>query len=138
VKYLLRQADLVKLNQRELAVLAGWFGLPAAEELALPALAERFGLQAICLLHADGGASLWVEGQLFTQPTQPGQASSTPSVLGSGNAFLAALLHGWLSRQTPADCLHQASTAATALAAGRRGVAPTVTRSISLPLPAPR
>ncbi|QIX63476.1 carbohydrate kinase [Hymenobacter sp. BT18] len=113
VKYLLRQADLVKLTQPELTEMMRWLGQPADEETALPWLAQQFSLQAVCLTKNRHGAALWTGNQLFTHP---GFAVAGPGTSESAAAFLAALLAGWQARQPPADSLRRAC-AAGALAA---------------------
>ena len=104
VKYLLRQADLVKLNEQELQEIMGWLGQPATEATALPWLAAHFELQAVCLTKGAAGATLWHDNQLFHQAGIPGIELDA---LGSSDAFLAALLANWGT----AECLRTAFTA---------------------------
>ena len=118
VKYLLRQADLVKLNTAELAEITGWLGQAATEATALPWLAGHFGLRSLCVTHADGGATLWTDHQLFQCPGPPGPA---PASIGSSDAFLAALLAGLRQGSAPAHYLQAACAAAAAVA--RQGLA---------------
>ncbi|UOG77122.1 carbohydrate kinase [Hymenobacter tibetensis] len=92
VQYLLRQADLVKLNEQELREIMGWFGQPATEATALPWLAAHFHLQAICLTKGAAGVTLWQQYQPCHYPTVTGLEHDT---LGSSDAFLAALLAHW-------------------------------------------
>ena len=130
VTYLLHQADVVKLNHHELAELTGWFGVSAAEETALRWLAERFGLQAVCVTKGADGAALWVGQQLHHSPGIPVQVQDT---IGSGDAFLAALLRGWLAGQAPAHYLAFAC-AAGSLVASHRGATPAITEAHVLAL----
>jgi fructokinase len=125
VTYLLRQADLVKLNHHELAELMGWFGVSANEETALRWLAERFGLQAVCVTKGADGAALWVGQQLYRSP---GIAVQVQDTIGSGDAFLAALLRGWLAKQAPADYLAFAC-AAGSLVATCQGATPAISEA---------
>ncbi|WP_233635950.1 carbohydrate kinase family protein [Hymenobacter setariae] len=122
VTYLLRQANLVKMNHHELTEIMGWFGGSPAEETALRWLAEHFQLQAVCVTKGADGAVLWTGQQLYH--------SASPSVtvqdtIGSGDAFLAALLKGWLADQAPAECLAFAC-AAGSLVATYQGATPAV------------
>jgi fructokinase len=128
VKYLLRQADVVKLNQAELTEITRWLGLPAAEAPGLAALAEHFGLRAVCLSKGVAGATLWADGQLHGCPGTP---AALPPATGRSGPFLAALLAGWLRGQTPADCL-QAACAAAATTPG--GPPPAAARRLPTPL----
>jgi fructokinase len=120
VETLLRQADMVKLNEHELAEITDWLGLPDDEATALPWLAEHFGLQAVCVTKGGDGAVLWVANQLFTQASFPVQVQDT---IGSGDAFLAALLTAWQAKLPPAECLRRAC-AAGALVASHQGATP--------------
>ena len=113
VTYLLRQADVVKLNHHELAELMGWFGASPDEETALQWLAERFGLQAVCVTKGADGAVLWAGQRLYRSPGVPVVVQDT---VGSGDAFLAALLKGWLAGQPPADYLAFACAAGSLVA----------------------
>lgn len=122
VTYLLQQADVVKLNHHELAEIMDWFGAPAAEKTALPWLAERFGLQAVCVTKGADGAVLWTDGQLHSRAGVPVDVQDT---IGSGDAFLAALLTGRLAGQQPADYLAFAC-AAGALVATYQGATPAI------------
>jgi fructokinase len=119
VKYLLRQADLVKLNQPELVEIMGWLGQSATEATALPWLAAHFKLQAVCVTKGAAGASLWYNNQLLEQPAFP---TATPDTLGSSDAFLATLLASWPT-SNPAEALRAACQAAATVAAGA-GVTP--------------
>ena len=122
VTYLLRQANLVKLNHHELAELMGWFGASPDEETALHWLAERFGLQAVCVTKGADGAVLWTGGQLYRSP---GIAVQVQDTIGSGDAFLAALLRGWLASQAPTEMLAFAC-AAGSLVATHQGATPAI------------
>lgn len=120
VKYLLRQADLVKLDQPELMEIMGWLGQPTDEATALPWLAQQFGLQAVCLTKGRQGASLWTDNQLFTHP---GFAVAVQDTIGSADAFLAALLASWQAGQPPTDAL-RCACAAGAVVATQQGATP--------------
>ncbi len=130
VTYLLRQADVVKLNHHELAELLGWFGVSPAEETALAWLAARFQLQAVCVTKGAAGAALWVGGQLYRGP---GLVVRVRDTIGSGDAFLAALLKGWLAGQPPADYLAFAC-AAGSLVASYQGATPAISAAQVLAL----
>jgi fructokinase len=122
VTYLLRQANLVKMNHHELAEIMGWFGGSPAEETALRWLAEHFQLQAVCVTKGADGAVLWTGQQLYHSASPRVTVQDT---IGSGDAFLAALLKGWLAGQAPAECLAFAC-AAGSLVATYQGATPAV------------
>jgi fructokinase len=126
VTYLLQQADIVKLNHHELDELMGWFGASPAEETALEWLANRFQLQAVCVTKGEKGAALWTGQQLHRVAGTPVVVQDT---IGSGDAFLAAFLRGWLAKQAPLDYLTFAC-AAGALVATYRGATPAITEEL--------
>ena len=120
VKYLLQQADLVKLNEDELAEVMEWLGQPAAAATALPWLAEHFRLQAVCLTLGAAGAALFAHGAWHHSPAV---AVALKNPIGYGDAFLAALLTGWATGRPAAECLRRACAAGAAVAS-QHGTAP--------------
>jgi fructokinase len=122
VQYLLEHADMVKVNEHELAEILGWFGKAADYETALPWLAERYHLQAVCVTLGAEGALLWKAGELYRSPGIPIDVMDT---IGSGDAFLAALLTAWLAGQPPQECLALAC-ATGALVATYQGATPPI------------
>ena len=122
VQHLLEHADLVKMNEHELAEILGWLGKDAADEETLPWLAQRFQLQAVCVTLGADGAMLWKDGQLYRSP---GLAVEVADTIGSGDAFLAALLTSWLAGQLPQQCLRLAC-ATGALVATYQGATPSI------------
>ncbi|UPL50254.1 carbohydrate kinase family protein [Hymenobacter sublimis] len=122
-KYLLEKASLVKMNHHELAEIITWFGPEMARPTAMQWLAERFELQAVCVTCGADGALLWTGGQLYRAAGIPVTVKDT---IGSGDAFLAALLKGWLAGQEPGEALRFAC-ATGALVATHQGATPTFT-----------
>src|SRR5690606_31073998 len=90
----LRQADVVKLNDEEMALIGTWWGLPADEDRAAAALAERFGNRSVCVTRGERGAALWHAG---TWTEHPGYTVAVRDTVGAGDAFLAGLLYAQLS-----------------------------------------
>ncbi|MDF7814750.1 carbohydrate kinase [Hymenobacter sp. YC55] len=120
VKYLLEKADLVKMNHHELAEIMAWFSEETEEVAAVQWLASRFNLQAVCVTKGADGAILWTNNQLYRAP---GVSVTVRDTIGSGDAFLAALLKGWLAGQEPGECLRFAC-ATGALVATHQGATP--------------
>jgi fructokinase len=125
VEFLLANSNLVKVNQHELAEILGWYGQDATDEASLAWLAQRFHLQAVCVTLGADGAQLWKEGQLYRSP---GIAVEVQDTIGSGDAFLAALLTTWLAGEAPQHCLRFAC-AAGSLVAMHQGATPVLTRA---------
>ncbi|WP_167856707.1 carbohydrate kinase family protein [Hymenobacter aquaticus] len=125
VKYLLGKADLVKMNHHELQEIMGWFGAETDPGAAMQWLAERFGLQAVCVTCGADGALLWTGNHLYRAP---GVRVEVKDTIGSGDSFLAALLKGWLRGQEPGECLRFAC-ATGALVATHLGATPAFTEA---------
>jgi fructokinase len=124
-KYLLDKSHLVKMNHHELAEIMEWFGRGPVHDRAeaMQWLAERYQLQAVCVTCGADGAMLWTGGRLYRAPGLPVQVRDT---IGSGDAFLAALLKGWLAAEEP-EAMLRFACAAGALVATHQGATPTIT-----------
>jgi fructokinase len=120
VKYLLEKANLVKMNHHELTEIMAWFGAETDQTAAMQWLANRFDLQAVCVTCGADGALLWTNNQLYRAP---GVAVEVKDTIGSGDAFLAALLKGWLAGTEPGEALRFAC-ATGALVATHLGATP--------------
>jgi fructokinase len=122
VEHLLDAADLVKMNEHELKQIIEWSGQSHDLATALPWLAQHFGLRAVCVTLGAKGAVLWASGHLYHAA---GVAVQVQDTIGSGDAFLAALLSGWLAGEAPQQCLRYAC-AAGALVASHVGATPVI------------
>jgi fructokinase len=116
----LAHADIVKLNEHELAQLAGWLGWPAETAARAAALAETFGCSRVCVTRGEDGAALWHDGE-WTE--HPGFEVPVRDTVGSGDAFLATLLAG-IRRGDAAWQLLQRANAVGAWAATQNGAVP--------------
>jgi fructokinase len=106
VRHSLGHADVVKLNEHELRQMAGWFGLPGGLRDGTAALAERFGCRTICVTRGDAGAAMLHDGRWSEHP---GYRVDVRDTVGSGDAFLAALLSGLLAGADDAAILQHAN-----------------------------
>ena len=79
----------------------------------------------MCVTKGADGAALWVGQQLYRSPGIPVTVQDT---IGSGDAFLAALLRGYLIGQQPADYLAFAC-AAGSLVASYQGATPAISEA---------
>ena len=127
VDALLRAAAIVKCNGAELAWLA--------RELTLhgdpaEALLRRYPLTALCITLGADGCRIHANGEaVFERPP----VVSAIDAVGAGDAFSAALLHGF-TRQWPLRRTARFANALGSLVASRRGAIPDWTREELLPL----
>jgi len=122
IEYLLSKADIVKVNEHELAIIAGWFGILPEPKTQMKYLADRYNLRMICLtLGANGAMVLDADG--FT--TQEGYPVEVQDTIGSGDSFLAMFLKHILAGSPVSTALKNAC-AVGALVATYQGATPAI------------
>lgn len=88
----LELADVLKLNDQELGVLASLFEVGGDDEFAtIGHLMSNYPLQLIALTQGGSGSRLYRSGRYFDHPGYPAQVVDT---VGAGDAFTAALAMG--------------------------------------------
>ena len=93
VANLLSLADAVKMNDEECKLLSGIFGVPDKPLRSFfEALTARMPAQTVCITRGADGCALWHEGEFVETAGFPIQVADT---VGAGDAFAAALLHGF-------------------------------------------
>jgi len=103
---LARQSDFIKLNDHELWVLLKQPKPGANLEAGVRQFAEQAGVSRVCLTAGASGAGLLLDGAWYWEDAQPTPVRDS---VGAGDAFLAALLLGWLRRvAAPPEILRRA------------------------------
>lgn len=97
------QADLLKVNDDELASLIGSDCQDL--ELAIEKLASLTGVQLICVTLGKRGASLWRQGEMVSGEPMDIEVADT---IGAGDSFTAALTLGVLDGLSLEACLQRA------------------------------
>lgn len=119
---LLLQANFVKVNDVELAVLADWYGLRGNEAEQMAALRARFGFERIVVTKGEHGAAcLGDSGYCST----PGISVQVQDTIGSGDAFLSGFLSQMFAGNDDQACLRFAN-ALGALTATKPGGTPNI------------
>jgi fructokinase len=113
-------AALVKVSEEEAAVLAAALGTSAEHRAFARHVSERYGSQLVCVTRGALGAGLWTGGQWYDAP---GIATAAVDTVGAGDAFVAALLDGWLEGRAAAETLERANRLG-AYVATQRGAMP--------------
>lgn len=106
VRRSLERADVVKLSDVELRQIATWFCLPEEQRAAATAIAESFDCDTVCVTRGDRGAAMWRDGA-WTE--HPGFEVEVKDTVGAGDAFLAAMLAGYLNGATDDAILQHAN-----------------------------
>ncbi|WP_159477248.1 carbohydrate kinase [Dyadobacter sp. 3J3] len=122
IEYLLSKADIVKVNEHELAIVAGWYGILPDAQTQMKFLVDKFELQMICLtLGANGAVVLDQDG--FT--SQGGYQVEVQDTIGSGDSFLAMFLKHILAG-SPVSLALKNACAVGALVATYQGATPSI------------
>ncbi len=87
----LRLANVLKLNDDELPILAQLFGLTGSIRHQIETLAQTFSLQLVALTRGPAGSLLFQAGEWSDCPSVPTIVVDT---IGAGDAFTAALVLG--------------------------------------------
>ena len=100
-------ADVVKMNEKEIDVIANWTENGAMDSAQTARdLLDRYNLQAV--LVTEGAAGAWLvcpEGH-FTHPGFPVKVADT---VGAGDAFFATFIEGYLLKRSWPECLARAN-----------------------------
>lgn len=120
VTRLLRNADVVKLNEEELERVQEFTGLPRAIEAFCREGANRYGWQAVCVTLGARGCAILANGDYVEAL---GHAVDVADTVGAGDAFAAAFMHGLIS-EWPAAEIAAFANRVGALVASRHGAIP--------------
>ncbi len=124
VEMLISKSDFIKMSINEMATIAKWIDLTwFNEESASRAIADHFGLSGVCITRGEKGAALLIRGHFYENSGFQVQVADT---VGAGDAFLAALIYGFIKHKTPEEALNLAC-AAGALVASKEGATPEYT-----------
>jgi fructokinase len=122
----LELADVLKLNDEELPVVAKLFGLVEDESSQLRTLAARFQLKAVALTKGAHGSSLLVGHELVSRP---GSKLTVVDTVGAGDSYTAALALGLLAGHKPEQILESAHRIADYVCT-QRGAMPPLPRNL--------
>ncbi len=116
----LHAADVVKMNEREVARISATLDRPSLAAWLL----EEVGIRTVCVTRGTEGASIMTAAGTVSAPGIAIDASGGDSV-GAGDAFTAAIAHLLARDLPPAEAL-QAANRYAALVASKRGAMPTI------------
>ena len=123
IKSLMKQADLIKMNDEELLEVSHFLELrDQSLDQQLNALAQLFGSRYICITLGSKGAVLCSNQKIYKNSGYPIQVKDT---VGAGDSFLAGLTHQLLRGAKPQYALDFAC-AMGAIVASSHGANPKV------------
>jgi len=118
----LRLASVLKLNDLELPVVGGMFGLSGTDYRRVESLAALFGLQAVALTRGPRGSLLYRTGRWSERPAARVEVRDT---VGAGDSFTAVLCLGLLAG-AELDEINAAANEVSAFVCGCDGAMPTL------------
>jgi fructokinase len=120
IEHSLKLANVLKLNDDELPVMAKMLGITGSDRLVIEALSERYSLQVVALTRGPDGSLLYRGGRWSEHGA--GQVEIKDTV-GAGDSFTAALCLGLLG-QMDLDEINTAANQVAAFVCGCAGATP--------------
>jgi fructokinase len=117
----LHAADIVKMNEHELQIIAGWCrikGPDAAKQAEI--FRDRFTLEAVVITAGGEGAWLVSSDGYFRHAGFPVAVVDT---VGAGDAFFATFIEGYMKKKPWLECLTRANHRGSYVAS-RQGATP--------------
>ena len=105
----LKLADILKINDEEIRIVADLFGLEGDDVAACRALIGRYDLRLVILTKGADGSEVITAGETIPQPA--GEAKVVDTV-GAGDSFTAAFVVAYLRGDSLADAQRLASDTA--------------------------
>jgi fructokinase len=121
----LQRANILKINAEEMVVLNDLLGVGSGlvnETSICELLLSRFDLKLVCVTHGANGSMLCDSSGAYQHS---GFQVEVKDTVGSGDAFAAGLVHGFLSGQTP-DEMNDLANRMGAWVASNSGAMPAV------------
>lgn len=123
VETFLHKADIVKMNEDELAIITEWYGFTEGnDEQKLSQLKDKFNLQTLIVTQGGNGAMVLAAQGFFKSE---GFKVTVMDTIGSGDSFLAGFLTNYLAGKSIDYALTYAC-ALGALVASHKGANPPI------------
>lgn len=122
---LLLKANVIKVNDLELDILSGWYGIKGEAQEQMAALQKQFGFDRIIVTKGEHGADALSSNGFYSVR---GVSVKVQDTIGSGDAFLSGYLSRFFEGAGDRECL-QFANAMGALTATKAGGTPNISRS---------
>jgi fructokinase len=93
IQKLLKNADIVKMNEGELKIISGWFNNKSGVRERMESLLNKFSLKIVIVTSGDKGAYLQSNDHYFSVNGYKVEVADT---VGSGDAFLAGFISEYI------------------------------------------
>lgn len=122
LEMLLQKADIVKMNDEELDIIAGWYGVKSDIAAQMKLVKDQFNIETVIMTQGKKGAFCMHDQEIFEQKSFLVEVQDT---VGSGDSFLAAFIYKMSIGASWQACLEFAC-ATGALVATKRGGTPVI------------
>jgi len=102
IKKLLEKTDLLKLNIAELHLISEWYNEYKSDEDKIKWLKEKFRIETVIVTKGGAGAILCINDLFYYHK---GYTISVADTVGSGDAFLAAIISKLIDETSPEEAL---------------------------------
>lgn len=102
IETLLGFADILKINEEEMALFADYFKTEATIEDLCFYLDQHYPMEIICVTRGSKGAVIYQKGRLFEHP---GYVVQVQDSIGAGDAFLSGFIKTYLEEKSPEEIL---------------------------------
>lgn len=126
IETLLEKANIVKMNDEELAKIISWYGVKKSIKEQMIFVMKKFDIETLIMTEGKHGAYCMHDKVLYSQKSFAVEVQDT---VGSGDSFLAAFLYKMLGGHHWQDCLEFAC-ATGALVATKSGGTPAINESL--------
>lgn len=121
VELLLQKSDIIKLNEDELQVFAGWYDQQnLTEKEMVQWISDQYDAKLVCVTKGEKGAVLFSDKSFYDHP---GFKINAVDTVGAGDAFLAGLVAALFDNKSYEDALSFAC-ATGAFVASKAGATP--------------
>jgi fructokinase len=125
----LNLANVLKLNEIELPLIARFFQVPDEPRETIRALADRFALRSVAYTRGARGSILFAEGEWSELPSPPTEVVDT---VGAGDSFTAAMTLGLLAKWPLRD-IHTRASELAAFVCSQPGATPPLPDRLKVP-----
>ena len=125
LEQLLYYADIVKVNEEELEIVAEYIGSFDDEIEKITAVKDKYNIDIIIVTKGTAGVICIDNNEVLIHPIFPVKVKDT---VGSGDAFLAGFVHQFLREENTEACLELAS-AMGAIVSTKAGATPTINKN---------